>query len=129
VRNFLEIFATPSFDRWAKKNMVLHQDLITAAHDMANGLVDANLGGHVVKKRIAFKGRGKRSGARTIVATNFERRWIFLFGFEKSERANISKAELKALQELAKNLLGFNATQIVMAVRERQLIDLKRLEE
>ena len=53
----------------------------------------------------------------------------FLFGFEKSERANISKAELKALQELAKNLLGFNATQIVMAVRERQLIDLKRLEE
>lgn len=109
--------------------MVLHQDLIAAAHDMANGLVDANLGGQVVKKRIAFKGRGKRSGARTILATNFERRWIFLFGFEKSERANISKAELKALQELSKNLLGFNATQIVMAVRERQLIDLKRLEE
>ena len=109
--------------------MVLHQDLIAAAHDMANGLVDANLGGQVVKKRIAFKGRGKRSGARTIVATNFESRWIFLFGFEKSERENISNAELKALQELAKNLLGFNVTQIAMAVRERQLIDLKKPEE
>jgi hypothetical protein len=91
VRNSIEIFATPSFDRWAKKNMVLHQDLIAAAHDMANGLVDANLGGQVVKKRIAFKGRGKRSGARTILATNFERRWIFYLDLKKVNERTSAK--------------------------------------
>ena len=49
---------------------------------MALGLIDANLGGHLVKKRVALRGRGKRAGARTIVATKFEERWVFLFGFE-----------------------------------------------
>lgn len=52
--------------------------LIQAVSEMAQGLVDADLGGHVVKKRVALPGRGKRRGARTIVATNLGDRWFFL---------------------------------------------------
>lgn len=45
------------------------------------GLIDADLGGHVVKKRLALPGQGKRGGARTIVATRLADRWFFLYGF------------------------------------------------
>ena len=62
---------------------------------MMQGLVDADLGGHVVKKRIALPGRGKRGGARTIVATRMTDRWFFLFGFSKNERSDIDKDEMK----------------------------------
>lgn len=56
---------------------------------MGQGLIDAELGGHVVKKRVAVPGRGKRGGPRTLVGTNFRNRWFFMFGFEKNERGDI----------------------------------------
>jgi hypothetical protein len=37
---------------------------------MAAGLIDADLGGGVLKKRVGLAGRGKRGGVRTLVATN-----------------------------------------------------------
>lgn len=107
-----------------RKNKVPHEDLIAATVEMAAGLIDADLGGHVVKKRVAFNGRGKSSGARTIVATQFGHRWIYLFGFEKNERANIDSAELKALQELAKIYLALNAAETMAAIHAGKLIQL-----
>jgi hypothetical protein len=44
---------------------------------MERGLIDANLGGGIIKKRVALPGRGKRGGARTLVATNSANRWFF----------------------------------------------------
>ena len=76
--------------------------LSLAVSEMAQGLIDAELGGHVVKKRVALSGQGKRGGARTIVATKMSDRCFFLFGFSKNERANIDKKELKIVREVAK---------------------------
>lgn len=120
----LHILATRTFARWMRKNKVSPDDLVIATEDMADGLVDADLGGHIVKKRVALQGRGKSSGARTIVATKFGRRWIYLFGFEKNERSNIDSNELKALQELAKSYLELNAAETVAAIDEGKLIEL-----
>jgi len=53
---------------------------------MEQGLIDANLGGGIIKNRVALPGRGKRGSTRTLVATNNANRWFFLFGFEKNER-------------------------------------------
>ena len=92
---------------------------------MALGLIDANLGGHLVKKRVALRGRGKRAGARTIVATKFEERWVFLFGFEKNERSNIDAKELKVLQELAASLLDLDQQAIAVAISAGQLFKLQ----
>lgn len=58
-----------------------------AVSEMAQGLIDADLGGNVVKKRIGLSGQGKRGGARTIVATKMADSWFFLYGFGKNERA------------------------------------------
>jgi hypothetical protein len=120
----LQIFSTKSFARWMQKNRVSGTDLITATKEMARGLIDADLGGHVIKKRVALQGRGKRSGARTIVATKFGRRWVYLFGFEKNERANIDSNELKALQELAKTYLELNETETRAAIEAGKLIEI-----
>jgi len=120
----LQVFATKTFSRWMRKNKVTQEDLLDAAQEMVNGLIDADLGGYVVKKRLAIHGRGKSSGARTIVATKFGERWFFLFGFEKNERSNIDSDELKSLQQLALTLLSFEPSQLANAVIAGELIEL-----
>jgi len=88
---------------------------------MEAGLIDADLGGGVFKKRVAMAGRGKRSGARTLVASNLDDRWIFLFGFAKNERATVSDQELKVLQIIGQTFLNFSADEIDTAIHEGQL--------
>lgn len=94
-----------------------------AVSEMAQGLIDADLGGNVVKKRIGLPGQGKRGGARTIVATKMADRWFFLYGFDKNERANIDKDELKVLQEVAKELLELKDRQLVVALTAGEIME------
>jgi hypothetical protein len=98
-------------------------DLFQSVIEMEAGLIDADLGGQLVKKRIALPGRGKRGGARTIVATNRGDRWYFIFGFGKNERANIDKHELRALQELASDLLGQDDKALAAALEADELVE------
>lgn len=106
------IFKTRYFSRWMRKTDLTDTALCAAVSEMEMGLVDADLGGGVVKKRVALPGRGKSGSARTLVATNKGNRWFFVFGFEKNERANISKKELEALQNTATDLLRLNSNQL-----------------
>ena len=92
---------------------------------MESGLIDAELGGHLVKKRVALPGQGKRGGVRTIVATKRSNRWFFLFGFSKSERANIDQDELKVLQEVAHDLLAFDDRQLIDALSAGEIIEVR----
>lgn len=110
------VFRTRTFTRWMQKAGLSDDALWQAVSEMAQGLIDADLGGNLVKKRVALQGRGKRGGARTLVATNRGDRWFFLYGFGKNERANIDKEELKALQELATEYLALDSQQIEQAV-------------
>ena len=89
------------------------------------GLLDADLGGGIVKKRIALPGRGKRSSTRTLLATNLDDRWFFVFGFEKNERENISENELATLIKLVKDLLSLTAAQIAVAIGEGSLLEVE----
>ena len=84
-------------------------------------MVDADLGGGLVKKRVGLPGRGKRGGARTLVATNKDNRWFFVFGFEKNERANISDDEFETLQDLAADLLTRTASQLRKTIEDDSL--------
>ena len=77
---------------------------------MAAGLIDADLGGSVYKKRVPMRGRGKRGGARTILGSNLGDRWFFIFGFEKNDRATVDARELAALQTIAATLLALDTT-------------------
>jgi hypothetical protein len=107
-----------------RKTRVTDDALCQAVSEIIQGLVDADLGGYVVKKRVAIPGRGKRGGARTLLATRMEDRWFFLFGFAKNERSNIDKNELKALQELAREYLGLSNRQLDKAVESGKLTEI-----
>ena len=122
------VFKTRSFDRWMRKTALTDEALCAAVREMIQGLIDGDLGGGVVKKRVGLAGRGKRGGARTLVATNRGNRWFFVFGFEKNELENISEKELVTLKMLAKDLLGMTVGQIEAAVKEGILVEVENEE-
>ena len=115
------VFKTRLFSRWARKAGLIDDAFCVAVAEMANGLIDADLGGGVVKKRVALAGRGKSGGSRTLVATNRADRWFFVFGFEKNERANINDKELEALQATASDLLKLSSDELDDAVAQEIL--------
>jgi len=117
------IYKTYHFNRWAGKTSLSDDLLRRAVEEMTNGLIDADLGGGVFKKRIALPGRGKSGSARTLLATNRDDRWIFILGYEKNERANISDKERDALRMIAKDLLGLSPEQLQKMVNEGALLE------
>lgn len=109
-----------------RKTEVTDAALCKAVEEMTAGLIDADLGGGVVKKRVGLAGRGKRGGARTLVATNKGSHWFFVFGFEKNERANVRAEELEALQAVAADLLARTGQQLDEAVADGTLQEICR---
>jgi len=91
---------------------------------MAAGLIDADLGGNVYKKRVGMPGRGKRGGARTILGSNLGDRWFFIFGFEKNDRATVDARELAALQRIAATLLALDTTLLDQSLAEGELMEI-----
>lgn len=119
----MRVFKTRQFDKWARNEGVTDRTLWAAVIEMENGLIDTDLGGHVVKKRIALPGRGKRGGARSLLAYRLGDCAFFVYGFAKNERASIDDRELKALKLLASALLGWTPEQTGHALREGALIE------
>ena len=117
------IYKTRHFNRWARKATLSDEALCRAVSEIRRGLVDADLGGGIIKKRIALAGHGKRGNTRTLLATNRNDRWFFVFGFEKNERANISDNELEALRLLADDLLLLTDSQISEAMINGSLLE------
>ena len=116
------VFKTRHFNRQMKS--LDDRALCAAVEEMVRGLIDADLGGYIVKKRVALPGRGKSSGARTIVATKKGNRWIFLFGFAKNEKSNITASETERLQAFAADLLSLSEKSLNEFVREGKLVEI-----
>ncbi len=106
------ILKTRFFRRWALDVGLTDTALLAAVDEIERGLSCVDLGGSIQKKRVGVPGRGRSGGARVLLATNRRDRWFFVFGFLKSQRANISPRELDALRELARDLLDLNERQI-----------------
>lgn len=118
----MAVFKTKWFDKWASKQGLTSDSLCTAVREMSAGLYEADLGGGLLKKRVARPGQGKSGGFRTLVATKKLGRWVFVYGFPKNERSNIDKDEEEALKRLAAHLLGLSDQAIATAVQAGELI-------
>jgi hypothetical protein len=125
----MEVYKTRWFERWARKQGLEDASLCAAVREMLAGLYDADLGGGLVKKRIARPGKGKSGGFRTLIATNKGNRWIFVYGFPKNERSNIEKDEEGALKELAEELLSLTPEEIAIVKDEGKLFEVNCNEE
>jgi hypothetical protein len=118
----MRIFKTRHFTKWMRKSGLTDDLLVQAVTEMQQGLIDANLGSGLFKKRIGIAGRGKRGGVRTLVATNKDDRWFFVYGFEKNVVDNISSKAVAGLQDLASDLLSLDDSQLNAAV-EKEVIE------
>jgi hypothetical protein len=99
---------TKAFTRFADKAGISDAALCQAVRDAERGLVAADLGGGVIKQRIARPGHGKSAGFRTLIAFRARTRAIFVHGFAKNEKDNIEKDELVVLKKLAAELLAYD---------------------
>ena len=79
----MRIFKNKEFHKWTKKQSIKDSSLQKAVQEMNDGLYDANLGGGIYKKRIAYGGKGKRGGVRTILAFQIGKKAFFIYGFAK----------------------------------------------
>jgi hypothetical protein len=118
----VRIFKTKTLARFTRQNGIPDVSLVAAVERATRGLVDADLGGRIIKQRVARPGEGKRGGFRLLVGFGSHRS-IFLFGFAKNERENIEDAELKTLREIADTFLKAGDAKIEQAVQNGILIE------
>lgn len=101
----MRIFKYRNFAKFADRQHIDDTDLLDAVSRAERGLIDADLGGGVIKQRIARQGQGKRGGFRSIILFKHESRAFFVYAFAKNERSNISGKELAVYRDLAAQLL------------------------
>ena len=104
----MRIFKTRAFVRFARKERIddgLLQDAINRAK---RGIIDADLGGYVIKQRVARPGEGRSSSCRTLIAYRSQTRAVFMFGFAKSDLDNIDAHELRELRKAAAEMLSWS---------------------
>ena len=99
-----------------RKTPLSDKALCTAVNEMEHGLIDVDLGGGIIKKRVPLPGKGKSGSTRTIVATNKAGRWFFLYGFEKNDKDNITGNELASLRDIAEDWLAAPDAALAEAV-------------
>lgn len=121
----MQIFKTKAFSRFAKKEKISDSALLEAVQRAEKGLIDAHLGGHIIKQRVRREGQGRSSGYRVLVAVRLKERYVFITGFAKNEKDNLSDAELETAQEIAIGWLNASVNQIEFSVIEGQLQEIK----
>jgi hypothetical protein len=121
----MSVYVTKEFARFARKTGLADAKLLKAAQDVAAGHCDADLGGGVFKQRVAREGGGKSGGFRTIILFRIGSHSFFAYGFAKSDKANVSAKELKALKQLADVLLGFSEERLEAAQAAGELIEVE----
>jgi hypothetical protein len=123
IGDWVRIFKNKWFVRFASAEDIEDETLCKAIEDAEGGLLDADLGGGVIKQRIARKGEGASGGLRVIVLYRRGNRAFFVFGFSKNRMANIRKDELKAFKKLAKEMLALNDGQIESLKKAKALTE------
>ena len=117
----MQIYKTKGFARFARSERITDASLREVIERAERGLVDADLGGGLIKQRIARQGQGKSGGYRTIVAYRVKNRAVFLYAFAKKERENIEQDELTELRKIGQNWLNAPEQTIEEAIDDGDL--------
>ena len=117
------------FAKFARKERIGNAALCDAVDRAERGLIDADLGGGLIKQRVARAGEGKSGGYRTLIFFRQAERAIFAFGFAKSDRENLSARELASLKAAAKQALDATTEEVEAVVNNRRWIEVRHDEE
>ena len=121
----MSVYVTKWFARFARREGLHEADLCAAVGRAEEGLIDADLGGGVIKQRIARPREGKSGGYRSILAFRIKDRAIFVYGFAKNAKDNITRTELETLRALARELFSYDAPKLTVAIKAGELKKVK----
>ena len=122
----MRVFKNAWFGRFARKENISAQVLWDAVDRAEKGLVDADLGGGVIKHRIARPGESKSKGYRSIVVYRKGDKSFFVYGFPKSDLGNIRDDELEQFKKAAKTILSLSDEQIRQLIANGQFEEVKK---
>jgi hypothetical protein len=125
----IKVYKTKPFSRFARKARISDNELWNAAVLADEGVVDADLGGGVIKQRIARAGEGKSGGSRSIIVFRRGDRAVYVYGFEKKDQAKIRSRELEAFRKLAKLVLGYTLADMAREIAAGEFINVRPIEE
>jgi len=120
----VRIFKNIRFTRFACKEDIFDRELKEAVNQLETGQADANLGGNVYKMRIARTGEGKSGGYRVIVLFRSGDKTFYVYGFAKSDKANINEKELKTFKKAAKKYFSMTDEQIRISIEQDELVEI-----
>jgi len=121
----MRVYKIKGFARFQRRERIADKALVEAIQAAERGLVDADLGGGLIKQRIARPGQGKSGGFRTLTAYRRSERAVFLFGFAKNERDNIDDDELETLRERGQVFLALSTGQLARLLAEGDLTEVE----
>ncbi len=116
---------TKHFSKWVSKQKISDEDLGATLSELKTGHFEASLGGHLYKKRIRFEGQGKSGSGRTIICYKKKDRAVFIHGFAKNEKANLSPKELRIFKELSRIIMKFSENEIQIAIENGDFIEVE----
>ncbi len=121
----MRVFKTKPFARFANREGIADEELCEAVYQAQRGLIDADLGGGVIKQRLAREGQGKSGGFRSILLFRRGSKTFFVYGFAKSDRDNIRRDELKAFRKLAGEMFTLDDKSLVAAMRNGTIMEIE----
>lgn len=125
----MRVFKAKWLARFTRRERITDESLSEAIERAERGLIDADLGGGLIKQRVARRGQGRSGGFRLIVAYRARGRAVFLYGFAKSELDNIDSDQLSELRTIATNWLQASPTKIALALEDGALQEVRYDEE
>jgi len=125
----MEIFRTKWFARFARQERINDDTLLEAIRRAEHGLIDADLGGGLIKLRVGRPGQGRSGGYRMIVAFRAKSRAFFVFAFAKSDRENIEPNELLVLRQVAATWLDASEKRIATGLEQDEIQEIPNEEE
>jgi hypothetical protein len=120
----VRLYKLKAFARFQRREGIADNALSKAVRSAEDGLVDADLGGGLIKQRVARPGQGKSGGFRTIIAYRRGHRAVFLFGFAKSERGNLGDEELAYWRRIGRAYVGLDDDGLEAAITADELLEL-----
>ncbi len=115
----MRIFKSASFVKFTRKERISDKKLIDAIEDILRGQIDASLGSHVIKQRIARPGHGKSGGYRAIILFRHKDKAFFQHGFAKKDKGNLTAAEEEKFKGMAKHVLAMTEESLEKALENR----------
>ena len=121
----MRVFKNVWFRKFATKERISDAALCEAVSRAEIGLVDADLGGGLLKQRVARSGAGRSGGYRTILIFRSGVRVVFVFGYAKNDRANLTAQEVAVYKAAAKLVLALGEDQLDAEVASGRLTEVR----